>query len=239
VTEHDPTDGEAVSVERRAFCKRLKSARESAGLTLEAISEVSKIQVAVLAGLERGDLSRWPGGIFRRSFIREYATAIGLEADEVVRDFSRLFPDSGLTSAWLDSLPQDSPGLRLTLAPISWKLRASWIHAIAALSDVVTVLLAALLATRIVSGPYWTITAAVALIYFGLATALTGGSIGLLWVNGRSLARWRQRISRAEEPAVSDGPRLVFRRDDAPLAATVTDESPVDSAAEDLRAVSK
>lgn len=227
---------EAVIIERAAFCKRLKSARESAGLTLEAISEVSKIQVSVLAGLERGDLSRWPAGIFRRSFIREYATAIGLEADQVVNDFSRLFPDDGLASVSEISLTQAPDELRLTLAPASWRLRASWI--IAALADVVTVLVGALVAVRVVPQPYWKMTAAIALVYFGIATAFTGGSLMLFWMNGRAISRWRQRIGQAEKPLVSEGPRLVFRRDDEPASADA-DESSFEPSTEDLRAVFK
>jgi hypothetical protein len=46
-----------------------------------------------LEGLERDDLSNWPAGIFRRSFIRAYAKAIGLEPETVVREFLDLYPD--------------------------------------------------------------------------------------------------------------------------------------------------
>ena len=80
--------------DRESFCQQLRQAREASGTTLEAIAEASKIQTSLLAGLERGDLSRWPSGIYRRAFVREYAAAIKVpHPDEVVGDFVRLFPD--------------------------------------------------------------------------------------------------------------------------------------------------
>jgi hypothetical protein len=42
--------------------------------------------------LERGDLSRWPAGIFARSFVRAYAMRVGLNASEIVDEFCRLYP---------------------------------------------------------------------------------------------------------------------------------------------------
>ena len=43
-------------------------------------------------GLERNDFSNWPSGIFARAFVRDYAKAVGLDADEIVDEFCRLFP---------------------------------------------------------------------------------------------------------------------------------------------------
>ena len=47
----------------------------------------------LLEGLEADDLSRWPGGIFRRSFARSYASAIGLDGDLVVKRIEEEHPD--------------------------------------------------------------------------------------------------------------------------------------------------
>jgi hypothetical protein len=64
-------------------------------------------------GLERSDFSQWPGGLFARAFVRDYATAIGLDPDEVVDDFCRLFPvgdrrGSSLIRAQAELLGQES-----------------------------------------------------------------------------------------------------------------------------------
>jgi hypothetical protein len=67
----------------------LKRERERRGLALRTISESTKVSVALLEGLEADDISRWPGGIFRRAFVRSYAECVGLDADDVVRRFER------------------------------------------------------------------------------------------------------------------------------------------------------
>src|SRR5436190_17227539 len=75
------------------FGKRLRLERERRRITLDSIASNTKIGIALLRGLERDDVSRWPSGIFRRSFIREYAAAIGLDPDETAREFLERFPD--------------------------------------------------------------------------------------------------------------------------------------------------
>jgi hypothetical protein len=65
----------------------LRLERESRGLTLKTISESTKVSVALLEGLEADDISRWPGGIFRRAFVRSYAQCVGLDPDDVFRRF--------------------------------------------------------------------------------------------------------------------------------------------------------
>ncbi len=72
---------------------RLRRQRERRKITLTAIADQTKIGQPLLEALERDDASRWPSGIFRRAFIRAYAEAIGLEPDEVVREFLSLYPD--------------------------------------------------------------------------------------------------------------------------------------------------
>ena len=76
-----------------SFGTRLRMQRERQQVALSAIADQTKIKASLLDGLERDDLSRWPGGIFRRSYVRAYALAIGLEPDAVVREFLELYPD--------------------------------------------------------------------------------------------------------------------------------------------------
>jgi transcriptional regulator with XRE-family HTH domain len=76
-----------------SFGARLRQRREERQIALPTIAEQTKIKQSLLEGLERDDVSRWPGGIFRRAFLRAYAHAIGLDADVVVREFLELHPD--------------------------------------------------------------------------------------------------------------------------------------------------
>jgi cytoskeleton protein RodZ len=66
---------------------RLKRAREEQGLPLKIIATRTKISVSALEALERNDLTRLPGGIFGRAFVRAYAQELGLDADQTVSDF--------------------------------------------------------------------------------------------------------------------------------------------------------
>ena len=83
--------------ERRTFGERLKRQRERCGISLESISQATKVPVGLYAGLERGDCSRWPGGLYGRAYIRAYAEAIRLnaaETAETVEEFSAMFGEA-------------------------------------------------------------------------------------------------------------------------------------------------
>jgi cytoskeletal protein RodZ len=69
------------------FSERLKQARVAQGLSLHDIAGATKISIVALEALERGDLSRLPGGIFSRAFVRAYATEVGLDPEATVTDF--------------------------------------------------------------------------------------------------------------------------------------------------------
>ena len=76
-----------------SFGVRLRSERERQRIALETIADRTKIKLALLQALERDDVSQWPHGIFRRSHVRAYAQAIGLDPDVVVREFLEVHPD--------------------------------------------------------------------------------------------------------------------------------------------------
>jgi transcriptional regulator with XRE-family HTH domain len=67
----------------------LRAERERRGLALKTISENTKVSLPLLEGLESDDISRWPGGIFRRAFVRSYAESVGLDPDDVFRRFEQ------------------------------------------------------------------------------------------------------------------------------------------------------
>lgn len=77
---------------QESFGARLRQRREQKGVSLRTIAQHTKIQLSLLEGLERDDLTHWPAGIFRKAYVREYAQAIGLDADAVVREFAERHP---------------------------------------------------------------------------------------------------------------------------------------------------
>jgi len=80
------------------FGTRLREARERKGVSLRTIAEATKISVAVLEALERNDVSRLPGGIFSRAFVRSYALEVGLDPEATIQEFVAQFPHDSVTA---------------------------------------------------------------------------------------------------------------------------------------------
>ncbi len=78
------------------FGARMRQAREQRGVTLRQIADATKISVSQLEALERNDISRLPGGIFSRAFVRSYAAEIGVDPEQTVRDFLSQFPHDSI-----------------------------------------------------------------------------------------------------------------------------------------------
>lgn len=75
------------------FGARLRAAREARGITLKQIAASTKISPLTLEALERQDVSRLPGGLFSRGFVRAYAKEVGLDPERTVREFAERFGD--------------------------------------------------------------------------------------------------------------------------------------------------
>jgi cytoskeletal protein RodZ len=75
---------------------RLRAAREAKQISLREIAATTKISVSALEALEENDVAQLPGGIFTRAFVRSYATEVGLDPEEVVRDFVAQVPAEGI-----------------------------------------------------------------------------------------------------------------------------------------------
>ena len=73
------------------FGEKLRQARERRGISLRQITARTKISVVALEALERNDISKLPGGIFSRSFVRSYAAEVGLDPDATVDEFIERF----------------------------------------------------------------------------------------------------------------------------------------------------
>ena len=163
-------------IECKEFGLALRRERERRGISLEAVAESTKIGHALLAGLERGDLSRWPSGIYRRAFIRAYAEAIGLGPDETVVRFERAFggrEDGEVGVEAADRGGYDVDPLRLTLASSPRQSgRAFVVRAAAVLADGLAVGLAGFGLAAVGQQPV-ALTALVAgALYFATGTLL-------------------------------------------------------------------
>jgi len=68
------------------------SIRNTKGISLEEISQNTKIKVSTLQALEEGEFDRLPGGIYNISYIRQYARAIGADEGSLVEWYRAKFP---------------------------------------------------------------------------------------------------------------------------------------------------
>ncbi len=62
----------------------LASIRRNRGLSLEQISQSTKITVRALQAIEEGEFKKLPGGIYNTSYIRQYAKAIEFDESELL-----------------------------------------------------------------------------------------------------------------------------------------------------------
>jgi len=70
------------------FGTQLRQERERRGLTLEQIAETTRINPRYLKALEADDLSKLPGSVFNKGYVRAYAVAIGADPDPLIEAYS-------------------------------------------------------------------------------------------------------------------------------------------------------
>ena len=70
-----------------SFGENLRRERELRGVSLREIAEHTKISRRFFEALEEDRVDVLPGGLFPRSFVRQYATFVGLDPDRAVADF--------------------------------------------------------------------------------------------------------------------------------------------------------
>jgi transcriptional regulator with XRE-family HTH domain len=173
----------AAAIARLTYCAQLKEVRERRGITLAEIAARSKVNEGLYSALERADVSRWPTGIYRRSFFREYAIALGLPIDATLSEFLQLFPDEGEQRA-SPALAMPAGPLRMTLAGHTW-LRLSRMQTLAALVDLIMVAVITAAVAWWMPTHIGTVAALVAVIYYSLATACLACSPGAWWLRTR------------------------------------------------------
>ena len=85
-------DSFEVRFEKDSFGAALRAGRERRKVSLAQLVEATKANPELWQALEENDLSRWPTRIYARSLIRQYAEHVGLDPEELVNEFCRLFP---------------------------------------------------------------------------------------------------------------------------------------------------
>ena len=69
------------------FGDKFRTAREKKEISLDDVSNVTKISARMLRAIEEEQFDQLPGGVFNKGFIRAYAKHLGLDAEEAVTDY--------------------------------------------------------------------------------------------------------------------------------------------------------
>jgi cytoskeleton protein RodZ len=77
------------------FGDELRLERERRRVSMERISDETKVSVRHLEALEAGEYDALPGGVFRKGIVRSYLAAVGLEETPWIERFEASLRDSG------------------------------------------------------------------------------------------------------------------------------------------------
>src|SRR5206468_125471 len=181
--------------EREAFGPNLRRIRVQRGISLERISEATKVSPDFWVGLERNDFSRWPSGIYARAYVRAYAFEIGVDPEATVNDFCRWFPQGdrragrvvkeqaaivGHDLQWKDDLApgladrRAQPPVPVTAGPSAAFTRLRRITAAGA--DMAAIVVVSMLVKNLASVNWLTAIAAIAAVYHTAALVSIGSS---------------------------------------------------------------
>jgi transcriptional regulator with XRE-family HTH domain len=206
-----------------AFGSKLRMQRERQGVSLASIAESTKIKLSLLDALERGDVSQWPRGLFRRAYLRDYAAAIGIPAEPLVAEFTRLYPEDG-PPVNPEDLSEANEPLRLSFPSAAESGPVRLFEPFCAAAAELLLVAAIGLAIALWRGfDPLTTCGVMALVYYPLVTAFTGRVLSqtkLRWLLTRMGARTRP-VTTEAEPA---GLYLVPKPGPLPLVALGTEE---------------
>jgi hypothetical protein len=180
--------------DQHTFGPRLRSERERRGISIQTIAAATKVGADLWEGLERNDFSRWPAGIFARAFVRDYARVVGLDPEETVDEFCRLFPVGDrradrLIRGQAEIVGHEPEGLdQPSLLPTGVDRRGAnrstqsdylrlAPRAVAAFVDAVAVVLLGAPCALLFDTPFWGSVGVTALVYHA-ASAFAGASPG-------------------------------------------------------------
>jgi len=98
--------------------ERLIAARERKGVDLVRAERDTKIRVRYLSALERGDYRDLPGAVYTKGFLRNYAIYLGLDPEDVLRQWRRERGDQvGAEPQIVPPQPLEEPSRPLRFSP--------------------------------------------------------------------------------------------------------------------------
>lgn len=84
--------------------KYLRQQREAKAMSIEEVARATRVPMSSVERLESDQFDELPGEVFVRGFMKSYARAVGLQADDVLARYT-----SSRRVAWVTPLPISSP----------------------------------------------------------------------------------------------------------------------------------
>ena len=93
--------------------QRLKEERLKQGLTLDEVSQNTKIRKTFLDAIEKSEYERLPASTFAQGFVRNYTQFLGLAENEVIPLFRREFDEERVFRVLPEGVATDFPISRI------------------------------------------------------------------------------------------------------------------------------
>jgi cytoskeletal protein RodZ len=102
-----------------ALPERLVAARERKGVDLYRAERDTKIRARYLEALEQGEYAELPGAVYTKGFLRNYALYLGLDPEDVIRQWKRERGDAAIPAEPVLAVPRplEAPRQGLTFSP--------------------------------------------------------------------------------------------------------------------------
>jgi Uncharacterized protein conserved in bacteria len=75
--------------------EKLRAARAEKQITIEEAAKKLSINPEYLAALEKGDYKALPGGVYGKTFLRQYSAWLGLNSDQLLEKFQKESGEAG------------------------------------------------------------------------------------------------------------------------------------------------
>ena len=104
----------------------LHRARLQRGIGLSRVAALTLLSPPILDKIDEGRFAELPGGLYARSYVRAFASAVGLDPEETVRELAERLPPAGDPFALLEVARSDDPAWRVGLDNMALSARA-WV----------------------------------------------------------------------------------------------------------------
>jgi cytoskeletal protein RodZ len=107
------------------FGDKFRKAREKKELSLDDVSNVTKISARMLQAIEEEHFDQLPGGVFNKGFIRAYSKHLGLNDEDAVNDYLACLRQAQIDAheVWEPERPRTTPPKPQPSAPQIQKIR--------------------------------------------------------------------------------------------------------------------